>query len=66
MRLYIVSDWQGKIVRYVRATTLQAAIRAHWADQFKARPASTEEMFQAFKGGEFEVLDAVKQEGEAQ
>jgi hypothetical protein len=63
MRIYTVRNkTSGKLQRYVRANTLAGAIRAAAEELFTAAPASTEDMFQAMKGGDLAVLDAVKPE----
>lgn len=60
-RIYIVTASDGSFERYVRANTLNGAIRAVAHDMFGAKPATTEQMYHAFKGG-FEVLDTVEPE----
>jgi len=59
-RIYVVSAKGGDVVRYVRASTVNAAIRAHYAEVYEARPASTEEIFQVAKAGALKVLDAIE------
>jgi hypothetical protein len=62
-RIYTVKNkTSGKIVRYVRANSLNGAIRAVAGEQFDAAPASTEDVFQAAKGGTLNVLDALAPE----
>lgn len=62
-RIYTVTDRAlGTVVRYVRANTLNAAVRAAAAELFEAVPTTTEEMFQAAKGGPLDVLDAVAED----
>jgi hypothetical protein len=62
-RIYRVSNRKtGGEVRYVRANTLNGAVRAHAAELFVAVPATTDEIYQASKAGEFKVLDAIKPE----
>jgi len=58
-RIYVVTHKSGDIARYVRASTLNGAVRAVAAELFVARAASTEDIFQASKAGEFDVLDAI-------
>ena len=59
-RIYTVRNkGSGDVVRYVRANTLGAAIRAASEEIFTAGPSSTDEIYQASKAGEFEVLDAL-------
>ena len=57
-RIYVVTHRETDVDRFVRANTLNAAIRAVADETFTAKAASTEDMFLAFKQG-FEVLDAV-------
>lgn len=60
MRIYTVRNKAtGKLVRHVRAHTLNSAIRAVAAENFTASAASTEDIFQASKSSNFDVLDAV-------
>ena len=60
-RIYLVTAKRpgGGVLRYVRATNLNAAIRAHANELFSARPASAEDIWEATKDGELSVLDAV-------
>lgn len=62
-RIYTVTDKKtGKVERYVRANTLNAAVRAHAHELFAATQTSTEEVFQAVQAKAFNVLDAVAPE----
>jgi hypothetical protein len=62
-RIYTVrNNTSGKLVRYVRANTLGGAIRAVAEEHFAARPATTDEIFQASKSATFDVLDALAPE----
>jgi hypothetical protein len=62
-RIYTVTNKKtGEIVRYVRANTLNAAIRAHAFELFEATASSTEDVFQAVQAKAFDVLDAVSPE----
>ena len=65
-RIYIVtakrSGGIGGVLRYVRATSLNSAIRAHAHTLFEARPASAEDIWEASKEGELDVLDATAAE----
>jgi hypothetical protein len=59
-RIYLVTDkGNGRTVRYVRALSLNGAVRALAAELFDAKAASSDEVYQAMKSGA-EVLDAVK------
>jgi hypothetical protein len=57
-RIYVVTDRETQVERYVRAKSLNGAIRAVAAEKYTGKSASTEQMFLAFKAG-LEVLDAV-------
>lgn len=62
-RIYTVTNKKtGKVERYVRANTLNSAVRAHAQELFAATQSSTDELFQATKAGSFFVLDAVESE----
>jgi len=61
-RIYVVLDKKGQIARFVRANTLNAAVRAHAAEKYTAVPASTEDIYQAVTMAAFDVLDAVAPE----
>jgi hypothetical protein len=62
-RIYTVTNKKtGKVERYVRANTLNAAIRAHAHELYDAIAATTEDVFQAMQAGDFHVLDAVAPE----
>ena len=60
-RIYVVYVKGGATVRWVRANSLNGAIRAVAAEKFTAKAASTEEVYQAMSQGA-EVLDAVAPE----
>lgn len=63
-RIYLVTqkNTNGGSQRYVRANTLNAAIRAHAAELFVARPVTPDEVYQASRSGVLDVLDAVAPE----
>lgn len=62
-RIYVVKARDtGKVVRYVRAKTLNSACRAHARELFEAAAATTEDIFQAAKAGSLKVLDALKED----
>jgi hypothetical protein len=62
-KIYKVSKLRGdECVHYVRANTLNAALRAVSTMYFVGGAATTEEMYQALAKGNFEVIDAVKAE----
>ena len=52
----------GLTVRYVRAKTLNAAVRALADETWLATAATTDDIFHASKAGSFDVLDAVHAE----
>ena len=59
-RMYVVRRRaSGVLVRYVRAHTLNGAVRALADEKFAASAATTEEIFQAIKKDAFDVLDAL-------
>jgi hypothetical protein len=60
-RIYIVTDHKGGNAQYVRALSLNGAIRAVAAQTFIAKIASTDEVYQAMKVG-VQVLDALTPE----
>jgi hypothetical protein len=60
-RIYIVTNKENDVDQYVRANTLNGAMRAVANQTYIARTATTDEMFLAFKAG-LVVLDAVKDE----
>jgi ActR/RegA family two-component response regulator len=63
-RIYIVTDCTtGALVRYVRANTLNGAVRAVANEHFIAAPADHDTLFAAFKS-KAEILDAVEPEQE--
>jgi hypothetical protein len=63
-RIYkVINRATGKVQRYVRANTLNAAVRAYANELYVAEPATTEDMWQAFNDKEnFDALDAVAPE----
>lgn len=60
-RIYIVTNRAGVELRYVRANSLNGAVRAYANEKFSARIANTDEVYQAMKGGA-EIMDAVAPE----
>jgi hypothetical protein len=58
-RIYKITERETGIDRFVRANSLNGAIRAIANEKFTGASATTEELFQAFKVG-LEVLDAVE------
>lgn len=62
-RIYIVSSLKDKqVVRFVRANTLNAAVRALAGELYTAQAATHDELFAAAKGGKFDVLNAVEEQ----
>jgi hypothetical protein len=62
-RIYTVTNKKtGEVVRYVRANTLNAAVRAHAYELFEAAQSSTEDIYQATLKKAFDVLDAASPE----
>ena len=61
-RIYTVRNKTSGKCRYVRAQTLASAIRAVAQENFTAKAASTEEIYQASVDGSFTVLDALAPE----
>jgi hypothetical protein len=57
MRIYVVKT-NGETVRYVRASSQSAAIKAVVNERFTAVVATTEDIVSAAKAGALEVLDA--------
>jgi hypothetical protein len=57
VRIYIVKT-NGEPVRFVRASSQSAAIKAVVNERFTAVVATTEDIVSAAKGGALEVLDA--------
>lgn len=55
----------GQIQRYVRANSLNAAVRAAAHELFEAAASSTDDVYQAVQAKAFDVLDAVAPEGES-
>lgn len=60
-RIYVVTTRASGVERYVRANTLNGAVRAVANEDFTAATASTEQLFQAFKAG-FTILDSIEPE----
>lgn len=60
-RIYTVATKKGVIVRYVRANTLNAAIRAVSDELYTAKASTTDEVYQAMLD-HADVLDAVAPE----
>ena len=59
MRIYVVkTNADGKVVRYVRAASQAAAIRAVMTERYSAVVATTEDIYQASRDGTLTVLDA--------
>lgn len=62
-RIYVVKHRETHaVIRYVRANTLNGAVRAVSNEHFEAAATSTDELFQASKAGTFDVLDALSVE----
>jgi hypothetical protein len=62
-RIYTVRNkTNGKLVRYVRAHSLNGAVRALAGELFDASAATTDDIFKASKDGTFDVLDALEPE----
>lgn len=62
-RIYTVTNKKtGEIQRYVRANSLNAAIRAHAHEMFEASASSTDDVYMAVQAKAFDVLDAVSPE----
>ena len=59
-RIYIVSDRASGDVTYVRAKSLNAAIRAVAQSTYMAAAATTDDVYEAMKGGA-KVLDAIEE-----
>jgi division protein CdvB (Snf7/Vps24/ESCRT-III family) len=60
-RIYTVRAKAGHIVRYVRANTLNAAVRAVAEEMYVAKASTTDEVYQAMLKNA-DVLDAVAPE----
>jgi hypothetical protein len=56
-RIYVITDKETTLEHYVRAKSLRRAIQAVAGERYTGKPASTEDLFQAYKVG-VEVLDA--------
>jgi hypothetical protein len=62
-RIYRVTNkHSGDVQRYVRANTLNGAIRSYADELFEAAPVTTDDLFQAMNAEGFDVLDAVSPE----
>lgn len=62
-RIYrITNKHSGDVQRYVRANTLNAAVRSYANEVFEATPVTTDELYQAMNTDGFDVLDAVSPE----
>lgn len=59
-RIYVVTDRETQIDHYVRANSLNGAVRAVANEKYTAKTATTEQLFQAYKIG-ITVLDAVQE-----
>ena len=59
-RIYVVRNKAGEALRYVRANNLNQAIRAHAHELFEAEPATSEQIWQASRVGEVDVLDSLE------
>jgi len=60
-RIYkITNRTSGDVQRYVRANTLNAAVRAYAEEIFEAAPITHDDMWQAMKEG-FDALDAIEE-----
>jgi hypothetical protein len=57
-RIYTVRTKDGRIVRYVRANTLNAAVRAVAEEMYAAKASTTDEVYQAMLKN-VDVLDAI-------
>ena len=62
-RIYVVETTlrAPAMVRFVRANTLNAAIRAVAAEQFTARAASADDIVAASQAGTLDILDVLAQ-----
>jgi hypothetical protein len=59
-RIYIVTHAKNEsLIRFVRAKTLNGAVRALASELFEAKAASAEDIVKASKDGSFDVLDAL-------
>jgi hypothetical protein len=63
MRVYVVTETATGAESFVRAKNLVGAIRAMANETFSCKPATTEQMFQAYKLG-LQVLDAAPEADE--
>jgi hypothetical protein len=60
-RIYVVRKRDGSLVRFVRANTLNGAVRALADEVFEAKAATTEDIYQATVTKRFDVLDALEE-----
>lgn len=61
-RIYLVSDKSTKkVIRYVRANTLNGAVRALCDELYTAEAATTDQMYAAMQDGGLKVLDAIEE-----
>ena len=61
-RIYLVTDRSsGDVIRYVRAATLNGAVRAAANEAWLARSATTDELYLALRT-KVEVLDAIEED----
>ena len=59
-RIYIVThSRQDNLIRFVRAQTLNGAVRALARDLFHVVPASTDQIVEAAQAGTLDILDAL-------
>ena len=59
-RIYVIENRETKgHMRYVRASTMNGAVRAYADEIFEVRAASTEDLWQASKDKSFDVLNAL-------
>ena len=60
-RIYVIRGRKDrKLVRYVRAHTLNGAVRAVSTELFEAAQATTNEIYEATMNKTFDVLDALQ------
>jgi hypothetical protein len=64
MRIYVVTETATGAESFVRANNLVQAIRAVANETFSCKPATTEQLFQAYKIG-LQVLDSVQETAES-
>jgi hypothetical protein len=59
-RIYLVSHAKSdSVVRFVRASSKNAAVRAVAAEMFEVRAASADDIVQASQTGSLDILDAL-------